>query len=209
MVQTVKATDLTRYDVERKFGLQLVQDESFFCEWLDNLPELTNAEKQALDLLKARYLHLSARPMLESIVKMVVLSPLLALAGFYDPPFYITAEEEILVKEEVDGEIIRGKIDILVVQGSFWIGVVQAKREQADVMTSLPQTLSYMMANPKPSQPAFGLLINGREVVFVKLTQQNTPKYALSNTFSLFNRGNDFYQVLQILKKYVQTLFSV
>ena len=57
--------------------------------------------------------------MLEGSVKMVVLSPLLELAGFYAPPFLVRAEEAIEIAEEEDGEIIKGQINILVVQNQF------------------------------------------------------------------------------------------
>jgi hypothetical protein len=36
-------------------------------------------------------------PMLENIVKMVILSSLFNLAGFYLPPFHIKAEPEIKI----------------------------------------------------------------------------------------------------------------
>ena len=62
--------------------------------------KLSDEEKQALDEVKRDYLHLSAYTILEPIVKMVVLSPLLKLAGFYRPPFYLTAEKEVQITSE-------------------------------------------------------------------------------------------------------------
>jgi hypothetical protein len=41
---------------------------------------------QFLDRVKTELLYLNKYPMLEDLVKMVVLSPLLSLAGFYKPP---------------------------------------------------------------------------------------------------------------------------
>jgi len=71
------------------------------------LPSLSDQEKQRLDQVKSHYMYLSERPMLEVVVKMVVLSPLLELAGFYAPPFVVKAEESIEIEEEEeDGEII-------------------------------------------------------------------------------------------------------
>lgn len=49
-------------------------------------------------------------------MKLVVLSPLLNLAGFYDEPFYIRGEQSIEISEEDEEEVIRGRIDILVIQ---------------------------------------------------------------------------------------------
>jgi hypothetical protein len=46
MVQTIQAKEITLLDLETTFGLQLVEDEQFFREWQDNLPEVTNSEKK-------------------------------------------------------------------------------------------------------------------------------------------------------------------
>ncbi|MEQ8973465.1 MAG: hypothetical protein RIE73_24055 [Coleofasciculus sp. C1-SOL-03] len=43
-------------------------------------------------------------------------------------------------------------------------------------------------------------------MVFIKLSQQNTPKYALSEPFSLLKRENELYTVLSILKKLSQLM---
>ena len=49
MVQAIQASELTLREVETKFGLEESQDVSFFSEWEENLPELTDVEKQRLD----------------------------------------------------------------------------------------------------------------------------------------------------------------
>ena len=116
MVQTIAATNINLYDLETKFGLQFVEDEQFFREWIDNLPQLTDLEKQKLDRVKASYFNLAKRPMLETTIKMVVLSPLLDMANFYLSPFNIVAEEEVQISSEDDGTIVRGRIDVLVVE---------------------------------------------------------------------------------------------
>jgi hypothetical protein len=78
MVKTLQAKNLSMYDLEKKFNLTLAEDEQFFTEWRDDLPAITGSKKQALDRIKANYLNLNRRrPMLEDMVKMVVLSPLL------------------------------------------------------------------------------------------------------------------------------------
>ncbi|WP_293152426.1 hypothetical protein [Okeania sp. SIO2C9] len=49
MTQTLPAKDINiRYLIDN-FGLQKNQGEEFFREWQDNLPELTDLEKQLLD----------------------------------------------------------------------------------------------------------------------------------------------------------------
>jgi len=104
MVQTIPAKDLTLYDVKVKFGLKLSEDDQFFRQWIDDLPEITDLEKRSLDQVKAGYLHLSEYPMPDSLFKMVVLSPLLALAGFYRPPFRVTAEAPLQIAAEDEAQ---------------------------------------------------------------------------------------------------------
>ena len=204
MTQTLYASKLNLYDVKSKFNLQYVEDESFFTEWTENLPEISDQEKQRLDRVKSHYMYLSERPMLEVVVKMLVLSPLLELAGFYDPPFLVRAEEAIEISVEEDDEIIKGQIDILVVQGKFWIAVIESKRAKFNVMEALPQILTYMVASPHPEKPVFGLITSGDHSLFVKVTRGENPQYGLSDSFFLFNRGNALYDVLRILKRFGQ-----
>jgi hypothetical protein len=206
MVQTIQATDLTLHDLRTKFGLTLIDDDQFFPEWLEGLPELTESEQQGLDRVKANYLDLVEQPMIESTVKMVVLAPLLDLAGFYRLPFRITAETSITVAAEDEGVLIQGRIDVLVLQEQFWILVIESKRPTFSVDLAIPQALSYMLGNPNPQRPSFGLITNGSQFLFLKLTRQDSPKYALSNLFSLLNRGNDLYKVLQVLKRLSQVV---
>ncbi|MEG4812382.1 hypothetical protein QUA82_33105 [Microcoleus sp. F8-D3] len=66
----------------------------------------------------------------------------------------------------------------------------------------MPQALAYMLANPNPERPVFGMVTNGENFMFVKLQiQEEVPKYELSNVFSLLPRGNQLYDVLHILKR--------
>ncbi len=58
-----------------------------------------------------------------------------------------------------------------------------------------------MMSSPNIDRPTFGLLTNGNRFIFVKLTQQGEPQYALSEDFSLQSRRNQLYEVLAVLKR--------
>ena len=139
---------------------------------------------------------------------MVVLSPLLDLAGFYSEPFFIATEESIEIALEDKEEIIRGRIDVLVLQQQLWLLVIESKRASFSLLEAIPQGLAYMLGNPNPEKPVFGLVINGEDFQFLKLTKQDTPKYALSDKFTLSRRGNELYQVLSILKKLGTILIS-
>lgn len=207
MVQTIQAKDINLAQLGEIFGLERTEDEQFFREWQDNLPELNDLEKQLLDEVSREFLHLSQYEILEPVVKMVVLSPLLRLAGFYRPPFYIAAEKGIEITSKDDGTIVRGQIDILVFHPRVWIITVEAKRAQYSLETAIPQALAYMLGNPDSEKPVFGFVTNGREFQFLKLTKQGNPKYALSYTLSL-NRGDDLYNVLRALKRLGQTVIQ-
>ena len=58
MVQTIPARTITLHDLETKFGLTFIEDDQFFREWQDDLPDITNSDKQRLDRVKASYIHL-------------------------------------------------------------------------------------------------------------------------------------------------------
>ena len=203
MPATLQASRLSLYDVEDKLRLhQQITTDDFFTELLKSAPALTEFEKQILDRTKQHYVYLAKRPLLEVTVKMVTLSPLLSLAGFYDPPFYTTLEESVEVESQDGTEIVRGQIDVLVLQNSIWVVVIESKSIQYDVMMALPQALTYMSASPNhlANQNTFGMITNGREFRFIKLNSDPNPTYILSRVFSLSEPENHLYAVLQILK---------
>ncbi|MEH2213593.1 type I restriction endonuclease [Nostoc sp.] len=199
MVQIIQGKDITLAQLIDEFGLQLADDEDFFSEWRHDLAELSDLEKQSLNEVKTEYLHLSKYPILEPVVKMVVLSPLLRLAGFYQPPFYIASEQEVRISSEDEGTIIRGRIDILVLHPPFWVLVIEAKRADYSLVPAISQALAYMLADATSAKPVFGFITNGNEFRFIKLLKTETPQYALSDLFALDSR-DDIYIVLKVLK---------
>ena len=203
MVQLIQSRDVTLVQLIDKFGLQNSDEEDFFPEWRNDLVELSDLDKQSLNQVKAEYLHLSRYQILEPVVKMVVLSPLLRLAGFYQPPFYIASEKEVEIISEDEGTVVRGQIDILVFHPPLWVLVIEAKRAEYSLEVAIPQVLSYMLNSPDSKKPVYGFVTNGREFQFLKLTREGMPKYALSYTLSL-NRGDDLYTVVQVLKRLAQ-----
>ncbi len=199
MVQIIQAKDISIYELEEKFGLQST-DKDFFTEWTDNLPSLTDIEKQSLKRVQSNYFNLTRRRLIsEEAVKMVVLSPLLDLAGFYQPPFEIETETSVEIVAEEEGVKLKGNIDVLVVQKNFWILVIESKSTKFDVTIALPQALAYMSNSRDQEKPTFGLLVNGREFVFVKLVREEI-KYARSYALSI-EKDDEFQQVLTVLKR--------
>lgn len=203
MVQVIPAKEISLAQLSETSGLERTDDEQFFREWQDDLPKLSDQEKQALDEVRSDYLHLSKYPLLEPIVKMVVLSPLLKLAGFYRPPFYLTAEKEIEISSEDEGILVRGRIDILVFHPQFWVLIIEAKKAEFSLEAALPQALLYMLTHPDSEKPAFGFVTNGGEFQFLKSTKQGEARYARSYPLSLY-REDDLYRVVSGLKHLAQ-----
>jgi hypothetical protein len=186
---------------EEKFSLQRTEDEQFFTEWQTNLPTLTEEEKTNLNQLRKRYLYQRAEShLLEGTVMLLLASPLLGLAGFYDPPFKVRAEESVQIILADSEEVLQGRIDVLVLQNQLWVIVLESKKTALSVWSALPQTLAYLMANPHPNQPSFGMMTNGDDILFVKLNQVETRQYDVSKVFAPFISNQELYRVLQILK---------
>lgn len=133
-------------------------------------------------------------------MRMAVLHPLLFLADLYLQPFYARSEEGIDIITEDQGTIIKGKINTLVLKDQFWIMVIESKRASYSVEAGLAQILAYMLGNPNPEKPCYGMITTGGNFVFIKLVRAGTPQYALSNIFEVRNRGNALYDVMKILK---------
>ena len=64
MILVIPASEMTLEEVERKFNLQPSEDQQFFSEWQENLPELSEEEKESLDQVKADFLGSSVLIML-------------------------------------------------------------------------------------------------------------------------------------------------
>ena len=106
--------DLTLQDVHIQFNLSKASNPTFFSEWQVVLPTVSAIEQQRLAGIQRNYLYQSEEVMHESAVKMVMLSPLFSLAGFYSPPFRILAEKTIRIQTTDRNKIYRGMVDVLV-----------------------------------------------------------------------------------------------
>ena len=208
MVEVIQASNLALYELEERFNLVQVQDYDFFPEWQDVAPDLTAYEQHWLDQAKADFLSLAEYPLHEEIVKIAVLAPVLSIAGLCRAPFVPAAEKQVEIAFEDEDEVIRGRVDLLVLYRNLWVATIETKPKQADVLTALPQALLYMMASPTNSLPLFGLLTNGNHFIFVKLLKQETPSYGLSELFTLLRQENDLYRVVGILKHLRELVLS-
>jgi hypothetical protein len=83
---------------------------------MTELPVLSEREQLRLEEVRQNYLYqISEGILLEETVKMVVLSPLLELAGFYRSPYKFKTEVSVKIEALGDNdEILSGRIDALV-----------------------------------------------------------------------------------------------
>ena len=90
------------------------------------MPELSPAETDDLAQLHRRLLcHQADGELLKGAVILLVVSPLLELAGFHDPPFKVKAETTIELTIDDGEEILRGRIDVLILQNRLWVAVLE------------------------------------------------------------------------------------
>lgn len=200
-----KITTLT--DLKDRFGIVQTQANDFFTEWTQHLPVLTAPEQQSIDRLKQRYDYQRRDGLLlESTINLVVTSPLLELLGFIDPPFHVKSPYGIALDLSDPIETISGFIDILVLQDRLWILTVESKRTSISVPAAFPQLLAYMAANPDRQSLNYGMVTNGDEFVFLKLSASG--EYDTSRSFSLFPRNHELGHVAQVLKALGQKVLS-
>jgi predicted type IV restriction endonuclease len=201
----VNARTLTLTDLRHRFGVHLKTSDSDFQEWLIQAPAVSEAEAIALERIRRNYEYLSQEePPLEEVVKLVVVSPLLDLAGFYQPPFLIKAEVSTTIEVTDDPNIapIIGKIDVLVVQEALWVLVIESKPTRLDVTAGIAQAIAYLLGAPTNQNTLYGMVTNGREVLFLKLERGvQPPQYSRSSTYRLLENIQERQQILQGLKQ--------
>lgn len=205
MVQTLQGENITLRELIDFYGLQFVDDRSFFAEWQEALPELSEPEMQLLDQIKAGYLNLrNDPPLLENTVNAAILSPLLFIGKFYLPPFHIKLEKSIELSTEDQDVVIKGRIDFFLLNRQLWVTVIESKQVAYSVEAGLDQILAYTLAAPQSQNAVFGMITSGSSFMFLKLVKGTVPQYATSNIFDIRNTGNELYDVLKILKRLSQ-----
>lgn len=199
-ISAIAETLTTFRQVEEKLGLSLSDDPAFFQEWSEKLPNLSAMAQSRLNTVRENYLYqISEGALLEETIKLVILSPLLELAGFYSTPYKFRAEVPVEIEAlGNDDEILRGRIDGLVLLEQLWVVVITSKKTTFDLEIALPQALAYMAASPQSELPLYGMVANGSSYVFVKTLGD---RYGVSDLFGTRSPSrNNLYEVLKILK---------
>jgi hypothetical protein len=215
MTQNLEASQLSLNDVRRLLKLER-QTGGFFTDFF-SLEPLTDFEQQELLLIGNHFWrHLEAGKVSAKLVKFLVLSPLMRLAGFFDIPIVLTMEDSIPIEVEDADTLIKGRLDVLAVNqpdaelaaAQFWILVVEAKNSAIDPWAGLPQLLTYAYKSLQQQSSVWGLTTNGRNYQFVYLTRGNPCTYQILPDLSLTDRERSLLlaQVLKAICKlqYVQ-----
>ena len=176
---TIAVTENIRslHDVETKLGLRRSHDPDFFKECQGEFAELVDIEKTTLDRIKQSYLyHVNEGFWSEGTVNLLMVSPLLFLAGFLESPFSLRSEQSVEISDSFQDAYRRtgsvtyhGRIDALVLNNNLWIVLIEAKRSSFSFLVAVPQALAYMMASPNGDKPTYAMVTNGDHFMFVKL----------------------------------------
>ena len=203
MTPTIASSKVDFQQLIRQFTLKVTREISFFPKWYEALPEISEGDRSVLDRVQSGFWNsVEYPPFSEKLIQILVLGPLLLLAGFYEPPFHIQAEKSVEISApDENGITVRGRIDVLVLKEQVWALVIEAKEAEFSIEAGVAQLLSYMLANPVTNKPSYGLIASGGSFIFVKLLTGETNHYGFSKIYEIRNPGNDLYEVLQVLKK--------
>ncbi len=166
-------------------------------------PLLAHQEQELLKIRADFLPYLEFGTVGSGAVKLLLLAPLLKLAGFYQEPFHIDVEESIAHILETDEEMtIRGQMDILITKKQmepiFWILVVEAKKISLSVQVGLAQLLAYLYKGLQNQSRVWGLVTNGFEYQFVVVEQRQSITYHLMPLLN-FLETEKLKQILQVL----------
>ncbi|MEM8640917.1 MAG: restriction endonuclease subunit R [Cyanobacteria bacterium P01_G01_bin.54] len=151
MTQPLPDSDLTLGQLKQQFALERNDDADFFTEWQpEQFPQLSEFERTYLDQVKADFLSLEDEPLNEEVVKMSILAPLLSIAGFFRAPLFPKAEVGVELVVAGEDQVVRGRLDVLVVYQQFWLMAIESKRRQLSLDAGLPQVLFYLLNHPEP-----------------------------------------------------------
>ena len=207
LMTTLSAKNLTLSQVHQLLKLNKLPNSSFIP--LLSLEPLTEFEQQELAQIRDDFEnYLIEGKVLEGQIKLLVIGPLLRLAGFYRSPIKISLELDIadIIIEDEDTKIT-GRFDILAVNKAqptstdiaFWLLVIEAKNSSINSFEGLPQLLTYAYQSLERQELVWGLTTNGMQFQFVLLWQGNPSTYQQMPLLNLMD-SESAIQLLQVLK---------
>lgn len=205
---TIQARKLTLEDVHRLLNLVEQYEEVSFSQFFSLLSVSESEKTELLQIRNDFRPYLIERKASEGQIKAITLFPLLRLAGFYRYPMQIQVEEgieNIVIEDEET--IITGRLDIVLVNKEkptmnnipFWILVIEAKESAIEVRQGLPQLLTYAYSSLERQSVVWGLVTNGLQYLFVRVSQGNPSKYQLMPILDLMYTTSAI-KLLQVFK---------
>ena len=201
---TLQAKNLTLNEVHQRLDLQPSVQRVRFTDVL-NLPDLTEWEMAKMAQIRIDFqAYWQAGKVLEGQVQLLVLAPLLRLAGYYRSPIQLSLEQAIaeIMLDDEDTKIT-GRLDLLAARRDavtpLWVLVVESKNSQVDALNGLPQLLTYASQSLTSQESVWGLATNGFSYYFVRLISGETLSYQLLPELNLLDSDRALV-LLQVLK---------
>ncbi|MEA5467475.1 hypothetical protein [Spirulina sp. 06S082] len=203
---TLQARQLNLEEVEDLLGFQVRYDGSF-TSFL-TLEPITDTERQELIKIRDDFHPYLKRQALEGQIRLIAVTPILRLAGFYHPSIQIEVETNIApINIDLDDMQITGRLDILAVSSQqktptntdLWILVIETKKVQASMVVGLPQLLVYAYKSLEHQESVWGVVTNGSEYQFVYVQRGSPPTYLRMPFLNIFDRSSA-QQLLQVFK---------
>ena len=189
---TLQAKILTLNEVHQLRDLQPSVQRVRFTDVL-NLPDLTEWEMAEMAEIRIDFqAYWQAGKVLEGQVQLLVLAPLLRLAGYYRSPIQLSLEQAIaeIMLDDEDAKIT-GRLDLLAARRGavtpLWVLVVESKNSQVDALNGLPQLLTYASQSLTSQESVWGLATNGFSYYFVRLISGETLSYQLLPELNLLD----------------------
>ncbi|MGD1938144.1 MAG: restriction endonuclease subunit R [Cyanophyceae cyanobacterium] len=177
MAEVLNASSLTLREVYERFPLEEhVQPDLGAYLDLEPLPDIGASR---LELIRQSWRRSLFQGLLnEGCVKFLTVSPLLMEAGYLGSSDVRTLLEEKIaeIAIESDDRVIRGRMDVLVLQNpsdrpSLCVLIIEAKNSTVNVLEGLPQLLVYIHTFLDKQKSVWGLLTTGTDYTFVRLQQ--------------------------------------
>ena len=201
---TLQAKNLTLNEVHQLLDLQPSVQRVRFTDVL-NLPDLTEWEMAKMAQIRIDFqAYWQAGKVLEGQVQLLVLAPLLRLAGYYRSPIQLSLEQAIaeIMLDDEDTKIT-GRLDLLAARRDavtpLWVLFVESKNSQVDALNGLPQLLTYASQSLTSQESVWGLATNGFSCYFVRLISGETLSYQLLPELNLLDSDRALV-LLQVLK---------
>jgi hypothetical protein len=207
MTENLEASHLSLKDVHRIFKFKRHLHSSFNA--LPTVEHISRGEQQDLEEIMLNFYEQYAdNHISKGLIKLLVISPLMWMAGFYHPSINILLQENISainIKDETT--IIQGQIDILAISkvkgqtsiNPLWILLIESRNSSVNATDGLPQLLTYAYKSLEHQASVWGLTTNGMDYQFVYLQQGTQPTYHLFPKLDI-TRPEHAIRILKTLK---------